>query len=1297
MVGGRSTLPNPASATSSRKNDLFISYAREDIEFVQKLDFAIRSLGRDPWIDLDDLPFSPDRSESEEWQYLEDGIKQAEGFVFVISPASVKSPKNQQQLQTAIQHGKPLIPVLCRAVEPLEHLPDEFPQTHWISIDSAHPESGFAWAAQQVIQYPIYDKLRLRAEQWQQNSQAKEFLLYADDVASVKAWAQENTAQANKLQLTALQQQYVEASAQAIELRQVQNPDVFISYSRRDKPLVERLTQALKQHQVQVWIDWERIPVAAPWREKLTEGIQDADSLLFVMSQNSVASDYCREEIKQADQDNKRIISAVLDSSYDREQVPKAARERNWIYLNKYEDDFDAFVADIVKAIKTDEKYVKEHTKLLTQAHDWDSQNRSEEALLRGSKLRSAINWLNGIDAATQEKDPQPTHLQREFIQASKKHQGRTRLTQGLGVGIAAVTILGFLAATVLKTVGEINALVSSLETRQELDALMVSMKAGRDLRSGGLSNLLRLTPFDPTVKVVNALNKSIANLNEQNRLEKHQERIHRVSFMGQGDEQLLASASEDGTVRLWTADGTPSQLPLYGHRDKVVALNIDPAGQKLVSASYDKTIKLWEISREPDGTPKGSLIRTLTDPSLIDLSHDDWIYDVRFSPDGQKIASASIDGTIKIWSDQGFYRTTLTTNSENISVSFGKSGKTLASASQDGLRTWTGQDLSQAKQLDTNPAFWVRASPNGEQFVSSGGGNTVKLWGADGRLIHELKGHSARIHRAIFSHGGKLIATASADNTVKVWDAATGAELRTLRGHQDQVYRVEFSADDRMIVSGGRDDTVRLWQPTSRLGAGSQDSVEFWKTDSDDDALIKTLVGHRNEIMDLSFSEDGKLIASASSDATIKLWQTQQGAVRLRNDQGLESGAVLSQQGQFLVAGSSAKLFFWQQVAPSLEAGSATLPNWQPLATISKAGGEGFLKGISLSPDNRLLAGINDVGKIRLWRLKLNSAGQIQLPIAAPAELRPSSPKSSLISLRFSPDGQFLATGSEDSTIQLWQFSPSNSSADRNALPKPIASFTPGNGNSITSLDFHSKAQLLVAAGRARNSQPDAPQTLTLWDISNPQAPQKLRLAQSPQLGSITSVRFSPDGKFLAVALESDNSIRLLKLSQSGSQANQTRSLQEVGEPMRGHRAPVVQLAYSSLNDRTDNYLLASASRDTTVKLWSKMGKPIAQPIEHRRAVQSVLFDEANKQLISASLDREVQIYELPSDSSDKALNELLDEGCHLLSDHLRTNLNNVSNDQETAVLMQQTAEFCKPQSKSPEESPEENGDQGK
>ena len=1250
MIGASPSLPSFSAASSARKNDLFISYAREDIEFVQKLDSAIRSLGRDPWIDLDDLPYSLDRTEQEEWLFLEEGIKKAEGFVFVISPASIGSAKNQQQLQVAIEHSKPLIPVLCRPIEHLgKPLPDAFPQAHWIAIDPAHSEGAFEQVAQQVIRFPISEKLRLRAEQWQQNVRAREFLLDADDWASVQAWAKASQA-AGQLQLTPLQTHYIEASAQAIESQQVQNPDVFISYSRRDRAFVERLAQALKQHRIQVWVDWERIPVAASWRDKLKEGIRDADSLLFMMSHNSVASGYCHEEIEQAKGNEKRIISAVLDRDYDREQVPKAAKALNWIYLDHYEQQFEAFVAELVKAIKTDERHVKEHTKLLAQAHDWNSQNRSEESLLRGSKLYSALEWISSIDAASQEKEPQPTELQRQFIQASKKHQDRMRLTRWLGGGIATVTVLGFLAVTIFKTLGEINALVSSLESKQELDALMVSMKAGRDFKGESFANLLKLDWVDPNsqVKVVTALNQSIYDLSELNRLEKQQGRVHRVSFIGAGAGELLASAGQDGSVRLWKTDGTPSKFPLYGHKKETTALDISPDQKLLVSASYDQTIKLWQILREPDGTPKGRLVHTLTAPDSPTLSHNNWIYDVRFSPDGQKIASASIDGTIKIWSNTGAYQTTLTTQVENYSVSFSKDGKSLVSASLDGVRLWAGAKLSQVKFWpDQNSTNWVQFSPDGQQFVSVGKGELIKLWRADGSLVKTLKGHGDQVYRAIFSHNSQLIASASADNTVRIWNAKTGESLRTLRGHQDEVYRVKFSPDDRMIASGGRDDTVKLWQPTSKLDADPNDLAQFWQ--GEDDALLKTLAGHRNEIMDIDFSHDGRILASASGDGSIKLWQTRSDSVaRLRNSKPL-NGLVFSSDGQLLIASSPSRLFFW-------------LPDGRPLKVITGAGGDGFLTSLSLRPNNRLLATASDDGKVRLWRLGWAN-GQLQPPAAQQKPIELNQAGRPIFSLRFSPDGRLLAMGGENAAIQLWQ--PDSPAA-------PIVALEPHEGT-ITSLDFDPTGRLLAAGARSTLAgQINDIATLSLWDITQPLKPPIQPLQKLTGLGNITSVRFSPDGNFLATAVESDNSILLWKITWSG----QTPSLTKF-RVLKGHRAPVLQLAYSN---EPNNYLLASASKDGTVKLWTKTGEQITTFRKHRRDVSSVTFSPNNQMLASASLDRDIYLYPLPSGFNNEALDHLLNKGCGLLDEYLKTNQDNVSNDQETQERMKATIQFCQP-----------------
>ncbi|MEL7357876.1 MAG: AAA-like domain-containing protein, partial [Cyanobacteria bacterium J06560_6] len=167
-------------------------------------------------------------------------------------------------------------------------------------------------------------------------------------------------------------------------------------------------------------------------------------------------------------------------------------------------------------------------------------------------------------------------------------------------------------------------------------------------------------------------------------------------------------------------------------HSDGVSSMSFSPDGETLASASYDGTVKLWSIA--------GEQLETLS-------GHSDEVYRMSFSPDGETLASASGDGTVKLWSIAGEQLETLSGHSDRVhSVSFSPDGETLASASGDG---------------------------------------TVKLWSIAGEQLETLSGHSDRVYGVSFSPDGETLASASYDGTVKLWSIA-GEQLETLSGHSD-------------------------------------------------------------------------------------------------------------------------------------------------------------------------------------------------------------------------------------------------------------------------------------------------------------------------------------------------------------------------------------------------------------------------------------------------------------------------------------------------------------------------------
>jgi RNA polymerase sigma factor (sigma-70 family) len=260
----------------------------------------------------------------------------------------------------------------------------------------------------------------------------------------------------------------------------------------------------------------------------------------------------------------------------------------------------------------------------------------------------------------------------------------------------------------------------------------------------------------------------------------------------------------------------------------------------------------------------------------------------IRFSPDGRFLATAELDDTARLRDPlTSQVRTTFKGHNGPVNaVAFSPDAKVLATASWDKTaRLWDAAGGAQLRILQghSGEVYSVAFSPDGRSLVTGSQDHTAGIWDiSTGRARRALKGHADVVEAVAFSPDAKLVATGSWDKTVRLWDAASGKEIRNLTGNTVEVLSVAFSPDGRLLASAsGGWGNASLPNNTPAPG-----EVIVW--DVATGKIVATLRGHRDRIFGLAFSPDGKLLASASWDGTVKIWQSDQ-AVGLRPPRQLD------------------------------------------------------------------------------------------------------------------------------------------------------------------------------------------------------------------------------------------------------------------------------------------------------------------------------------------------------------------------------------------------------------------------
>ena len=204
---------------------------------------------------------------------------------------------------------------------------------------------------------------------------------------------------------------------------------VFVSYSRRDRDAVAAIVAALRAAGEEVWVDLEDIVPSTVWMDEIRTGIANADSVIFFISPDSVASEVCGIELKHAVDLSKRIVPVVIRET-PVEGVPAPLGDIDWAFVRQ--ETFDVDVARLVQILETDIERVHLHTRLLVRATEWQTRGGDKSLLLRGAQLAGAEQWLAG---QTDQK-PTTTPVQGQFIAASRRAATSRQRGSIVGAGV---------------------------------------------------------------------------------------------------------------------------------------------------------------------------------------------------------------------------------------------------------------------------------------------------------------------------------------------------------------------------------------------------------------------------------------------------------------------------------------------------------------------------------------------------------------------------------------------------------------------------------------------------------------------------------------------------------------------------------------------------------------------------------------------------------------------------------------------------------------------------------------------